>query len=136
MACHEVHGHSRLVRRGIALDRLASPPIATRAPLLAPMACLHCVDPECLTGCPTGAIGRFAAGHIEINSKTCIGCGDCAVNCPYSAISMVQRAPMQEPKPASPRERLKDLVQIRPAPLPEAVEPTAELLAVKCNLCQ
>ena len=52
---------------------------------------LHCKDPECLTGCPTGAIGRFPGGQVDINPKTCIGCGDCATQCPYNAISMVPR---------------------------------------------
>jgi Fe-S-cluster-containing dehydrogenase component/CRP-like cAMP-binding protein len=135
MACHEVHGQSRLVRRGIAVERLKSPPKPARQALLAPMVCLHCQDPECLTGCPTGAIGRFPDGQVDINPKTCIGCGDCAVNCPYTAISMVLRSP--KPAPAmTHRERLLDLVQIEPMPLPNAVEPTDELLAVKCNLCK
>jgi Fe-S-cluster-containing dehydrogenase component len=52
---------------------------------------LHCHDPECLTGCPTGAIARFKAGQIDIDPKTCIGCADCATQCPYNAISMVPR---------------------------------------------
>jgi Fe-S-cluster-containing dehydrogenase component/CRP-like cAMP-binding protein len=139
MACHEIHGQSRLVRRGISLP----PPVATRAPLLArvspgllaPMACMHCQDPECLTGCPTGAIARLADGQIDINTKTCIGCGDCAVNCPYSAISMVERSPRA--KPALTRAaKLRELIQIRPAPLPRAVETTEELVASKCNLCR
>ena len=134
MACHEIHGQSRLVRRGIAVQRLASPPAPTLQALLVPMACLHCQDPECLTGCPTGAIGRFSDGQVDINPKTCIGCGDCAVNCPYNAISMVQRSPKPAP-PLTKRQYLTALVQIRPAPLPPVVEPTEELVAVKCNLC-
>lgn len=135
MACHHVHGQSRLVRRGIAVERLASPPKPARQALLAPMVCLHCQDPECLTGCPTGAIGRFPDGQVDINPKTCIGCGDCAINCPYNAISMVQRSP--KPAPAkSQRDRLMELIEIQPAALPKSVEPTEELLAVKCNLCR
>jgi Fe-S-cluster-containing dehydrogenase component/CRP-like cAMP-binding protein len=134
MACHEVHGQSRLVRHGIAVERLVSPPASTLQALLVPMVCMHCQDPECLTGCPTGAIGRFPGGQVDINPKTCIGCGDCAVNCPYNAISMVQRSP-KKAEPLTRRQRLTELVQIQPAPLPKAVEPTEELLAVKCNLC-
>ncbi len=135
MACHEVHGQSRLVRHGIAVERLASLSGGGRQAVLAPMVCMHCQDPECLTGCPTGAIGRFPDGQVDINPKTCIGCGDCAVNCPYNAISMVLRSP--KPAPAlTTRQRLTELVQIRPAPLPPSVEPTEELVAVKCNLCR
>lgn len=134
MACHQIHGQSRLVRHGIAVKRLVSPTIPKVEEMLAPMACLHCRDAECLTGCPTGAISRFADGQVDINAKTCIGCGDCAVNCPYNAISMVLRTPKPAPV-LTRRQELEELVQIRPAPLPQPVEPTEDLLAVKCNLC-
>jgi len=54
-------------------------------------ACLHCVDPVCMIGCPTGAIGRDQEnGAVTINDQTCIGCGTCASACPYSAIRMVE----------------------------------------------
>jgi Fe-S-cluster-containing dehydrogenase component/CRP-like cAMP-binding protein len=135
MACHEIHGRSRLVRHGIAVERLVTPTSSKVEAMLAPMACMHCQDPECLTGCPTGAIGRFADGQVDINPKTCIGCGDCAVNCPYNAISMVLRTPKPAPV-LTRRQQLEQLVQIRPAPLPQPVEPTEDLLAVKCNLCR
>src|SRR5215471_619101 len=96
LACHRVHGQSRLLRRGIHLTRLRHPSPKRVQSVLAPQVCMHCQDPECLTGCPTGAIGRFGAGQIDIDPKTCIGCGDCATQCPYDAISMVGR-----PKPES-----------------------------------
>ncbi len=54
-------------------------------------ACMHCADPVCMIGCPTGAIGRDAvAGHVLINDQTCIGCGTCANSCPYNNIRMVE----------------------------------------------
>jgi Fe-S-cluster-containing dehydrogenase component/CRP-like cAMP-binding protein len=54
-------------------------------------ACMHCVDPICMIGCPTGAIHREAfAGKVTINPATCIGCSVCATNCPYGAIRMVE----------------------------------------------
>ena len=53
--------------------------------------CMHCVDPVCMIGCPTGAIHRDAsAGDVVINQATCIGCTSCANNCPYDAIRMVE----------------------------------------------
>jgi len=54
-------------------------------------ACMHCVDPVCMIGCPTGAIQRgvSAGGEIVINPDTCIGCGICAQSCPYGTIQMV-----------------------------------------------
>jgi Fe-S-cluster-containing dehydrogenase component len=54
-------------------------------------ACMHCADPVCLIGCPTGAIHRSSAGgEVVINPITCIGCKACFNNCPYDAIRMVE----------------------------------------------
>jgi Fe-S-cluster-containing dehydrogenase component/CRP-like cAMP-binding protein len=53
-------------------------------------ACMHCADPVCLIGCPTGAIHRHETGPVVIDDATCIGCGTCANACPYDNISMVE----------------------------------------------
>lgn len=54
-------------------------------------ACMHCVDPVCMIGCPTGAIARDAdTGTVRINDRTCVGCATCANSCPYDAIRMVE----------------------------------------------
>lgn len=54
-------------------------------------ACMHCLDPVCMIGCPTGAIGRDReSGNVTINDATCIGCSTCANNCPYQNIRMVE----------------------------------------------
>jgi Fe-S-cluster-containing dehydrogenase component/CRP-like cAMP-binding protein len=53
-------------------------------------ACMHCTDPVCLVGCPTGAIHREeGSGTVVINDGTCIGCATCANACPYDNIKMV-----------------------------------------------
>ncbi|MDQ3010901.1 MAG: 4Fe-4S dicluster domain-containing protein, partial [Acidobacteriota bacterium] len=134
MACHQVHGQSRLLRRGIHIERpVAMEPKSKLQSLLSPSVCLHCQDPECLTGCPTGAIGRFPGGQVDIDPKTCIGCGDCATQCPYNAISMIPRKAGKFDATAKGWHSWFDL---KPDPLPPAVEQTDDLLAVKCNLCQ
>lgn len=54
-------------------------------------ACMHCTDPVCLIGCPTGAIHRApVTGNVVINDNTCIGCATCANACPYNNIKMVE----------------------------------------------
>jgi Fe-S-cluster-containing dehydrogenase component/CRP-like cAMP-binding protein len=54
-------------------------------------ACMHCLDPVCMIGCPTGAIGRQQeSGFVTINDETCIGCTTCANSCPYDNIQMVE----------------------------------------------
>ena len=139
LACHQIHGQSRLLRRGINITRvtrLEAPRKRAIQEVLAPAVCLHCKDPECLTGCPTGAIGRFSLGQIDIDPKTCIGCGDCAANCPYNAISMIPRnAGAGEREKGSGGDGWKRWLRIAPDPLPPAIEQTDDLLAVKCNLC-
>jgi Fe-S-cluster-containing dehydrogenase component/CRP-like cAMP-binding protein len=135
LACHKVHGQSRLLRRGIHIERPVKPSSSSIQHVLSPSVCLHCQDPECLTGCPTGAIARFAEGHIDINPNTCIGCSDCATQCPYNAISMVPRKPA---RPTSSRLGgvLKSWFSLAVPTVPPAVTDTENLLAVKCNLCE
>lgn len=54
-------------------------------------ACMHCMDPVCMIGCPTGAIHRASpGGQVVINDTTCIGCATCANSCPYDNIRMVE----------------------------------------------
>jgi Fe-S-cluster-containing dehydrogenase component/CRP-like cAMP-binding protein len=135
LACHKVHGQSRLIRRGIHVIRLERGVTGGVQSVLSPEVCLHCKDPECLTGCPTGAIGRLGDGRIDINPPTCIGCGDCATQCPYNAISMIPRKAEPVQNGSGIGSRIRDLLRIGAEPLPKAVDATEDLLAVKCNLC-
>ena len=134
LACHKVHGQSRLLRHGIHVERPVTLKSKSIQHVLMPEVCLHCQDPECLTGCPTGAIGRLPGGMIDIEPKTCIGCGDCATQCPYSAISMVPRK-RPDPPASTFVSKIGNWFSLAPAELPEAVTATEDLLAVKCNLC-
>lgn len=135
LACQKVHGHSRLLREGIHLNRLKKPAISAVQSLLSPAVCMHCKDPECTTGCPTGAIGRAEGGQVDIINKLCIGCGDCATQCPYNAISLVPKRKKEEPKKKGWKAIAENYLRIRKEPLPAEVETTEDLLAVKCNLC-
>jgi Fe-S-cluster-containing dehydrogenase component len=80
-ACASTHDNNpRFIRQGPKHDHI-----------MVANACMHCVDPVCMIGCPTGAIGRDAeTGTVRINDTTCIGCSTCANSCPYSAIRMVE----------------------------------------------
>ena len=79
-ACASTHGgNPRFIRQGPVIDHV-----------MVANACMHCVDPVCMIGCPTGAISRESyEGQIVINDSTCIGCGVCAGSCPYQNIHMV-----------------------------------------------
>jgi Fe-S-cluster-containing dehydrogenase component/CRP-like cAMP-binding protein len=82
-ACASTHdGNPRFVRHGTA-----------HLNLMVANACMHCVDPVCLIGCPTAAIHRSpdpATRSVIIDDSTCIGCGTCAASCPYNNIRMVE----------------------------------------------
>ncbi|MBA3818625.1 MAG: cyclic nucleotide-binding domain-containing protein [Deltaproteobacteria bacterium] len=129
-ACHARHTHTRLDRRGPIFKRRAqierpgsagarSGATAPRRSfhkakhehIMLPSSCRHCRDPECMIGCPTGAIQRFADGDVDINDN-CIGCENCARKCPYGNITM---------RPLEENER----------PSPEITK-----RAIKCNLCR
>jgi Fe-S-cluster-containing dehydrogenase component/CRP-like cAMP-binding protein len=82
-------------------------------------ACMHCTDPVCMIGCPTGAIHRNPdTGVIAINPDTCIGCKTCSESCPYENIVMQQ---------------LKD---DRGNEIIDATSKLPILQASKCDLCQ
>jgi Fe-S-cluster-containing dehydrogenase component/CRP-like cAMP-binding protein len=80
-ACASTHNNNpRFLRHG-----------PTAGSLMVANACMHCADPVCMIGCPTGAIHRESfAGQVVINPDTCIGCKACFNNCPYDAIRMVE----------------------------------------------
>ena len=80
-ACASTHGgNPRFIRHGRTFDNW-----------MVTNACMHCEDPVCMIGCPTGAIHRsLDSGAVVINDDTCIGCGTCANSCPYNNIRLVE----------------------------------------------
>lgn len=47
------------------------------------MSCNHCIEPECLIGCPTESYIKFDNGIVWHDDPSCIGCQYCTWNCPY-----------------------------------------------------
>jgi Fe-S-cluster-containing dehydrogenase component len=81
-ACADTHldangeGVTRLIREGLRFDKY-----------LVASSCRSCLDPYCMVGCPVDAIHRSETLEIKIQDN-CIGCGQCANNCPYGNINM------------------------------------------------
>ncbi|AUX33479.1 MULTISPECIES: cyclic nucleotide-binding domain-containing protein [Sorangium] len=118
-SCADVHGISRLVRRGDKIrarvddDAPGAPAEAPRS-LLLPNSCQHCERPACMIECPTGAIGKDTGGEVFIRDALCTGCGACAKACPWENIAIAPRPPAAE-RPGG-------------AGFPD--------IAVKCDLCR
>lgn len=116
-ACEGVHadGVSRMKRTGIKF-----------ANILVPNSCRHCENPLCMTECPPGdAIVRDPRGEVYIRDN-CIGCGNCANNCPYDNIFMVH-----EEEGWSAVKWFKALVGIETPHEPAS----GKAHAIKCDLC-
>jgi Fe-S-cluster-containing hydrogenase component 2/CRP-like cAMP-binding protein len=120
-ACERRHGNSRLQLRGIQVENY-----------MFPTACRHCEDPACLL-CSVDGIVRLPSGEIKIVPENCIGCGSCAQRCPYGNISMHA---VEKPSRGLFVSLLDFLAtgSLRERAL-EAVDPKAQRVAVKCDLC-
>ena len=49
--------------------------------------CLHCLEPACVSSCPTTALTRQPDGPVSYNSDKCIGCRYCMWACPWGVPS-------------------------------------------------
>jgi anaerobic dimethyl sulfoxide reductase subunit B (iron-sulfur subunit) len=56
------------------------------------LSCMHCANPACVSGCPTGAMHKRDDGTVAIAAERCIGCRYCEWLCPYGAPRFDARA--------------------------------------------
>lgn len=73
--------------RGVLDIENGSFPDVQRAFLV--VGCQHCAKPPCVPVCPTGATLQREDGLVTMDYDLCIGCGYCAVACPYQARTIV-----------------------------------------------
>ena len=94
-ACVATHedGVTRLIRDGLRFENYL---VAT--------SCRACMDPLCMTRCPVGSIRRKETLDIVIEDW-CIGCGNCATDCPYGNINVVQVQTARGRQKAEPRPK-------------------------------
>ena len=107
-ACVATHddGVTRLVRDGLRFENFL---VAT--------SCRACMDPLCMTRCPVGSIRRKDTLDIVIEDW-CIGCGNCATDCPYGNINVVAAtdAHRKQKAEARPKAVVCDLCAEFPEP--------------------
>jgi Fe-S-cluster-containing hydrogenase component 2 len=110
-ACVATHpdGISRLVRDGLRFQEY-----------LVTTSCRACLDPLCMTHCPVGAIRRKGSSLDIVIEDWCIGCCNCAQDCPYGAINVVElpsAGAVTDGKPSTrPMATVCDLCQDYPEP--------------------
>ncbi|HWC03585.1 MAG TPA: 4Fe-4S dicluster domain-containing protein [Methylomirabilota bacterium] len=67
-----------------------------------PMQCMHCAEPPCVPVCPTGASRQREDGIVWVAYDACVGCGYCAMACPYRARHLVREADSYFAAPTPP----------------------------------
>jgi DMSO reductase iron-sulfur subunit len=84
IACNEQNGNPTEIRwRRIGEIEGGAYPDTSRHYLS--MGCNHCLDADCLKGCPVDAYTKDPVTGIVLHSAdACIGCQYCVWNCPYS----------------------------------------------------
>jgi formate dehydrogenase iron-sulfur subunit len=84
VACNEQNGNpADILWRRIGELEAGSYPATQRHYLS--MGCNHCLDAECVKGCPVDAYTKDPVTGIVLHSAdACIGCQYCVWNCPYS----------------------------------------------------
>lgn len=84
IACNEQNGNPTEIRwRRLGEIEGGTYPETSRHYLS--MGCNHCLDAECLKGCPVEAYTKDPVTGIVLHSAdACIGCQYCVWNCPYS----------------------------------------------------
>lgn len=88
IACKQAHGLPAGTQwRFVADCEVGTYPDVRR--LFLPMQCMHCAEPPCVPVCPTGASRQREDGIVWVEAAVCVGCGYCAVACPYQARHLV-----------------------------------------------
>ena len=71
-------------------------------------ACMHCIDPDCISACPVTALDKNpTTGVVTYDAKACIGCRYCQIACPFN----VPKFEWDEPFPKIVKCQMCDHVQ-------------------------
>ena len=90
--------------------------------LFLPMQCMHCAEPPCVPVCPTGASQQREDGIVWVDYRRCVGCGYCAVACPYRARHLIHAADGYFPGGPTPPEEA-------------TAQPERRGVMTKCTFC-
>jgi len=91
VACAVAHGASPTLHEAIQQEQPPEPRmvVVAIAEAAVPLHCQHCADAPCATVCPQDAIQRpDPDGPVILDEELCVGCGACAIVCPFGMIRM------------------------------------------------
>lgn len=91
--------------------------------LFLPMQCMQCGEPPCVPVCPTGASQQREDGIVWVEYDKCVGCGYCAVACPYRARHLIREQTWYFPAGPTPAEA-------------KTAEPERHGVMTKCTFCK
>jgi len=121
VACKQEHGlPAGVVWRFVADCEIGEYPDVRR--LFLPMQCMHCAEPPCVPVCPTGASQQRGDGIVWVDYERCVGCGYCAVACPYRARHLIHAADGYFPGHPTPAEQA-------------TAQPARRGVMTKCTFC-
>jgi Fe-S-cluster-containing dehydrogenase component len=84
VTCKQWHGikAATVSRRKVDETNSGTFPEVTRT--FTSLSCMHCEQPACVAGCPTGALSkREEDGIVVVDKETCINCKTCSTACPF-----------------------------------------------------
>ncbi|HSE91811.1 MAG TPA: 4Fe-4S dicluster domain-containing protein [Methylomirabilota bacterium] len=121
IACKQEHGLPAGTQwRFVADCEVGEYPDVRR--LFLPMQCMHCAEPPCVPVCPTGASRQREDGIVWVAYEACVGCGYCALACPYHGRHLVHDGGTYFGEP-TPAERA-------------TAQPARRGVMTKCTFCK
>lgn len=121
IACKQENGlPAGVLWRFVADSEVGEYPDVRR--LFLPMQCMHCIEPPCVPVCPTGASQQREDGIVWVEYDRCVGCGYCAMACPYRARHLIKDASWHFPGQPTPAEQA-------------TAQPARRGVMTKCTFC-
>lgn len=54
--------------------------------------CMHCLDPQCVSVCPTNALIKHGDGPVVYDASRCVGCDYCMMACPWHVVHLDEKS--------------------------------------------
>lgn len=90
--CTVAHSKSKDILKAFLYEKPKPLPriiIEERLPLTFALTCRHCLEPDCVFACISGALSKdLETGRVIYDKLKCVGCYSCVMACPYGCITM------------------------------------------------